>query len=323
MACNACKCGVSLYSTGYDCTPAQEVAYKLIAVQTYDSTGTRNAIPFSATLNQAYFDALINQTDKSKRWYPLPSMKNISDVRGDNKTFEFDDQSMEFLAEGSRKFTGMIPGVSGAGANSPQMKQLIENVRCGDYSFYIVSVKNQLIGNLSADGLSLEPIEIDEQSIVAQFVKKTNDAPQHLLVSFNWSQISSDSALRMFDCDEVGGANLMGLRGLVGICYELVDSQTTSLTVKLKSSFGTPLSPILATGLVATDFVSYDDAATSKIWNETDQANVSITGVTESPAGTYELTFAAQDVSDVLILDAIKSGFDFTCCTENPIDVES
>src|SRR4030067_246251 len=117
MSCVACKCGVSLSDTGFDCTPVQEVTYKLMAVQTFDSTGARNKIPFTATLNQAYFDALINQSDISKRWSPFPAMKNIDDKRGENKTFEFDDQTTEFLAEGARKFVGMISGLAGSGAN--------------------------------------------------------------------------------------------------------------------------------------------------------------------------------------------------------------
>lgn len=323
MSCNACECGVKLSDLGFDCTPEMQVAYKLVAVSTFDSTGAKNKIPFTATLNQAYFDALINQTDKSKRWYPLPSMKNIADVRGENKTFEFDDQTMEFLAEGARKFTGMIPGVSGSGANSPQMKELIEQIRCGDYSFYIVTVKNQLIGNISSDGLSLEPIEIDEQSISAMFVKKTNETPQHLLVSFNWSQINSDANLRMFDCDELGGANLMGLRGLFKVCYEILDITATTLKFILKTLWGTPANPITADGLLAADFVSAGDGTPSNLYNETDQANVAITGLVESPDGTYELTFAAQTLGDVIVVKPTKAGYDFECVENDPVDIDS
>jgi len=322
MSCAACKCGVSLSDTGHDCTPVQEVAYKLIAQQTYDSTGVRNKIPFTATLNQAYFDALINQTDKSKRWYPLPAMKNVEDVRGDNRVEEFADQTMEFIAEGARKFKSWIVG-GNSGANSPQMKQLIENIRCGDYSFWIVTVKNQLIGNITSDGLYLEPIEIDEQSISAQFVKKTDTSVQKLQLTFNWSQIASDANLRMFDCDELGDANLQGLRGLLGVCYRLIDATTTTLKFALESVFGTPTSPITADGLVATDFVSSVGGATSKVYNETDAADVSITGLTESPDGTYELTFTAQTLGDAITIKPVKAGYDFTCVQDAPVDIAS
>lgn len=320
--CNACKCGVTLSGTKYGCTPVIEVAYKLIAVQTYDSTGTRNKIPFTAALNQAYFDALVNQTDATKRWYPLPPMKNVEDVRGDNRTEEFADQTMEFIAEGARTFTGLVVG-GNSGANSPQMKQLIENIRCGDYSFYVVTVKNQLIGNLSTDGLSLEPIEIDEQSLSAKFVKKTDTTVQKLELTFNWSQIASDASLRMFDCDELDGANLQGLSGLLHACYDLVYQSATTLILKIVTLFGTPTNPITVDGLVVTDFVSSDSGATSKIYNSTDDSDVTISGVTESPDGTYELTFAAQDLGDVLVPSALKTGYDFSCMENNPVDVDS
>ncbi|HKZ36096.1 MAG TPA: hypothetical protein VJ184_00495 [Chryseolinea sp.] len=322
MSCVACKCGVSLSDTGFDCTPVQEVTYKLMAVQTFDSTGTRNKIPFTATLNQAYFDALINNTDKSKRWYPLPAMKAVEDVRGDNRTEEFPDQTMEFIAEGARKFKAWIVG-GNAGANSPQMKQLIENIRCGDYSFYIVTVKNQLIGNISTDGLYLEPIEIDEQSISAQFIKKTDTTVQKLQLTFNWSQIASDANLRMIDCDELGDANLQGLRGLLGVCARIINITYTTLKFSLESVFGTPTSPITADGLVVTDFVSSVGGATSKLYNETTTSDVAITGLTESPDGTYELTFAAQILGDVLVIKPLKTGYDFTCVEDAPVDIDS
>lgn len=321
--CTACECGVGLKGLGFDCTPELQVAYKLVATPTLDSTGARNKIPFSQALNQAYFAALINQTDESKRWNPLPAMKNIDDKRGDNKVFEFDDQTTEFLAEGARKFIGMIPGTSGSGANSPQMKALIEKIRCGDYSFYVITVKNQLIGKLSSDGLSLEPIEIDEQSISSMFVKKTNTTPQHLLVSFNWSQIEQDENLRMFDCNELGGANLQGLRGIFSASYNLLDLGIDHVTIQIITAFGTGANPDTVDGLVLNDFISSDDGAVGQIFNETDNANVAITLATENPDGTYKLDFAPQDITDVLIPYAKKDGYEFSDFLENPIDVTS
>lgn len=321
MSCNTCECGVTLSGTGFDCTPIMEIAHKLIVVPTYDSTGAKNRVLLSATLNQAFFDALRNQSDETKRWNPWPAMKNVNDVRGDNKTFEFDDQTVEFLAEGARKFTAMIPGTSGSGANSPQMKELIEQVRCGDYSVYIVTVKGQLIGVLSADGLALEPIAIDEQSIVAQFIKKTNDTPQHLLLSFNWNSTVTDESLRMFDCDELGGADLKALRGLVSICMEVLDQTATTLKFKLKARFGTALNPIVVPGLVAADFVSSVGGATARIRNQTDGSDVTVTSV-ESPEGTYELTFIAQTAADVLIVKPLKANYEFACVEANLVAAE-
>lgn len=314
MSCTVCECGVSLSGTGFDCTPVMEVAHKLIVVPTYDSTGAKNRILLTATLNQAFFDALRNQTDASKRWNPWPAMKNIADLRSENKTFEFDDQTTEFLSEGARKFTAMIPGTSGSGANTPQMKELIEQVRCGDYSVYIVTVKNQLIGVLSEDGLALEPISIDDQSMSAMFVKKTNDAPQHLLISFNFSQLVSDAMLRMFNCDEIGSADLMNLRGLLAMCAKTVAQTATTLKLKIHAKFGTILDPIVVTGLVAADFVSTVGGATSRIRNVTDALDVTIT-VAEEPAGTYTLTYVAQTAADVLTVKPLKAGYDFTCVT--------
>lgn len=323
MSCVACKCGEAFGDTGFDCTQVQDITYKMIITRTFDSLGVRNSIPFTASLDQAYFDALINNADTTKRWYPTPAFKNVEDIRGENIVFEFDDQTKEFLAEGAREFKAMIPGVSGSGANSPQMKEILERLRCGDYSVWLITNKNQLVGNLSADGLSLQPIEIDEQSVVAQFMKKTNATPQHLLFSLNFSQILSDASLRLFDCDEIGGANLLGLRGLLGICAELIDVTYTTLKVKLKSVFGTSLNPVVAPGLLSADFVSSDDDTPSNLYNETDAAKIAITGLVEAPAGTYEFTFLAQDIGDAIVVKPVKAGYEFQCVEDNPIDLDS
>lgn len=321
--CNACTCGLTMSNTRHGCVPIFEIAHLVVFQQTLDSTGARNRIPFTQTIDQAFIDSMINHADPTKRWYPTPSMKNIDDQRGENKTYEFDDQTTEFLAEGARKFMGMIPTISGPGANSPQMKGIIERVRCGDYSVWIVSIKNQLIGKLSKDGLALEGIEIDEQSISASFKKKTNTVPQHLAVSFNYSQQEQDENLRMFDCAEVNDANLLALRGLYDACYDLLYQSATTLKIRIRTAFGTEQNPITVDGLVTNDFVSADDGAVGQIFNETDNANVAITGLTENPDGTYEITFAAQDLGDILIPYALKAGYDFSCMKENPVDLES
>ena len=102
-------------NTGHRCSPLFEVAAIIVAVPTFDSLGVKNSIPLASVLNQAFFDALINQVDESKRWRPFPLMKNIEDVRAEATFFEFDDNSKEFVHEGSREFKGLIPTTSGKG----------------------------------------------------------------------------------------------------------------------------------------------------------------------------------------------------------------
>jgi hypothetical protein len=167
------------------------------------------------------------------------------------------------------------------------------------------------------------PIEIDAQSVYAGFVKATKTQNQHLALMFNFAATENDGDLKTIECSEIDGYDILMLRALLDICAELVEQTATTLKLKLKSNFGSAKNPYTADGLVANDFISSDDAATSQIWNETDQANVAISGVVESPDGTYELTFAAQDPGDVLIPFAKKAGYNFDCLKENPIDVES
>jgi len=296
----------------------------VVFVPTLDSEGNLNGILKTQDMNKAYFDSMVNHADPTKRWYPSPKFKNVVNTRADAKFWEADDQSVEFVSEAARKFTAIITLKSGTGATSPAMKKQIESARCSDgLSVFVISENRQVLCKESSDGLSVLPIEIDEQSVYAGFVFGTKDQNQHLMLSFNFSATEKDGDLKLIDCSEIDGYDVLMLKALLDICYELVDQHVDSITVKLKSDFGSALNPFTADGLVDNDFVSADDGAAAQIWNETDQANVAITGVTESPDGTYEIEFAAQDLGDILVLFAKKAGFDFTCCKENPIDVGS
>lgn len=319
--CVTCKCGASILNSGHRCSPLFEVAAIIVAVPTFNSLGVKNSIPLASVLNQGFFDALTNETDETKRWRPFPLMKNIEDIRADATFFDFDDNSTEFVHEGSRQFKGLIASTSGKGAVAPEMKRIIESARCVETSVYIITTGNQLAGKLSADGLSLEPLQIDEQSIYANFIKATNEQGQHIMLQFNFAASEKDENLDMFDCSELGDADLLGLKGLLDISSEVISSSTTDIKIKLKSNFGTPLTPVIVQGLLVADFVSSDSGATSSLFNETTQLDVAITGFVESPNGTYELTFAAQNSADVIVIKPLKDGFDFTEVEKNPVSI--
>jgi len=317
MACQERPCNATLSNIGYACTPDQEVAYKLGFIRTYDSTGAKNRISKSASLDQTFFDDMVNDTDLSKRLYILPPMNNIKDVSAEAKKFTFDNQSTEHISDGVRTFEAMVAG-GNSGANAPKMKAKIEGFRNGDFSVYIITTNNQLVGNISSDGLFIEPIAVDTQSISVTLVKKTEDAPQHLMLMFNFSKKNKDSDLVTIECTELGGADLLALRSPLDVSYVLIESLTTNLKFKLVTDGGTPITPITVDGMVAADFVSSVTASTSKVRNATDSTDVTVTSV-ESPDGTYTLTFSvAQTLGDAIIVDGVYNGYDFTNVKAEP-----
>ena len=81
-------CSASFLNTGtINCAPIMDYADKLIFVPTFAADGTRNKISNTAIFSQATMQALIDQADATKRWYPTPQIENISGERAAS-TFE-------------------------------------------------------------------------------------------------------------------------------------------------------------------------------------------------------------------------------------------
>lgn len=324
MNCTICECGAPLSNLGHECTNPFGVAAMLVFVPTVDSAGLANGILKTQTLDKTYFDSMTNHADPTKRWYPSPKFKNVVDTRAEAKFWEADDQSVEFVSEAARKFMALITQKSGTGATAPAMKKQIDSARCSDgLSVFIFSEGRQILVKDSADGLSVLPIEIDAQSVYAGFVKSTKDQNQHLALSFNFAATEDDGNLKTIECSEIDGYDILTMRALLNGCYILKSQTVSTLKIQIVTGFGSAKNPVTVDGLVVGDFKSSKTGTASKIYNQTDNTDVTITSVTESPDGTYLLGFAAQTLGDVLIPYAEKTGYDFYCMKNNPVDVES
>jgi hypothetical protein len=303
-----CDCNNTLANQGTGCTPLFNVIAKLIAVPTYDSTGARNGIDLTDTLNEAYFTALINQSDASKRWYPLPEMKNVASPRADAVVTEWEDGTTEFVRQGSKSFTGVIPSNNA----NPMVLGQIESLRCGDVSVYVIDSKGSLRGSISSDGSTLYPIRLDSPSISANLQDASGTANQKMDIKFSFHPDEQDADLRMITADELGGSYLLATKGLIEVTMVISGISTTGATVKMKTPFGTQLNPVLKKGLVTADFISSVGAATSKVRNVTDGADVAVTATEDATGGTYTLAWTAQTVSDVVTVLAKSTGYSFT-----------
>jgi hypothetical protein len=282
-----------------------QVAKKIILVPYFTDAGAINSVLLNATLNDAYFTAKVNNADNSVRWFPLPELKNVIDERAENKMESFDDGSSVFISEGDRSFTGLL--VKG----SPVLKGKIESARCVEVGVYIVDKNGNLIGVLNSAGTALLPIKLDEASVAARLMKTTDATIQKLELKFNFSSDEKDENLAMIACDELD-ANLLLLKGLLDITAEFSGISTTQFTVKLKTQYGTPISPVLDEGLVAADFALY---------NDTDSAAVTVVSAAEIPDGVYTITYAAQTSADVLFLTPTKNGRDYSAVAIDPITI--
>jgi len=305
MSCEVCKCGAGLSNTGTACTPVMQTARKIIFVPYYDNNGNINTINLAtATLDKAYFDALVNQSDKSKRWFPLPELKNVEDVREANILESFNDGSNVFISEGNRSFTGIL--VKG----TPQLKGKIESARCSEVGVFIIDKDGNLIGSL-ATATTLAPIRIEESSVAAMLVKTTDTTIQKLQLSYEFHADEKDEDLRFIACSEMT-YDVLQIQGLLDIYATFSNITLTDFEVQLSTDYGTILNPVLDKGLLAVDFT---------LFNDDDQLAVAVISAPESPAGTYTISYAAQGAGEVLFLTPSKDGRDYAAVIVDPIQL--
>jgi hypothetical protein len=291
----ACNCDITLNNTGTpSCTPIMGVGVKPIMVPLTADDGTANVITISSyTGSQAEWDARTENLDRSKRYYPLPEFKNVEDVKGDTIFESFNDTSNLFVQEGTRTYTGILPN------QAPTLLGNLKDAKCTKFGLFIIDDCGNLIGNISSDGLSLEPVPVDQNTWNPILIKSTDTTVQKIQLSFEFSRLTKDEDLRIIKSTDSEIA-LLGLDGLVD----------------LEASFAT----ITATGAFAT--VTYDRGEAANVpfenvlvgewtlFNKDTALAVVPSSANETPAGVYEFVYTAQTAGDIMQLSLIKDGFE-------------
>lgn len=295
----SCSCNLGLSNTGKpNCQPVQDVASGVILVPYYDSTGAINEYDLSTTtFNSAFFTARINDTDSSKRWFPVQDVDNIEDLRAEAEYETLASGRKYFIKDGVRTFSGVMPNVS------PLFKKKLDSAACVKLGALIVDKQGNLIGNTEDKEGYLRPIRIQDGSFYAGFIKTSYTEVQKVSMSWDWGFNENDGCLGMILKSEMT-ASVLELQGLIDIVGEAASTiSTTGFTMDMNTEYGTALNPDKVKGLVLADFALYNITTTS---------SVSLSSVVESPSGTYTFAFPAQTSADVLRLSVNKNGFDDT-----------
>lgn len=289
-----CNCNAGLSNTGRpNCLPIQSVTSKLIMVPLVANDGTLNYIDLTAPLPT--WNSLINEADASKRWFPTPIFENVELPKADSQFEEANSGRMVFLRQGKRSFSGEL----WAEDSSPTLLSKLQNNRCVDFGVYIVDVNGNLIGSKVNDGLY--PIPVDNPSFDPKYMFATDSTTSKIMVAFDFDRLFDEGTMYMITPTEAN-VNFNDLNGLidVNILNEVIAA--TSITFDAKFDYGTALNPIIYQGATAgTDW---------KLFNNTTSLFVSPLTITESPSGTYVITYAAQTAGDSLTLTVEKDGYD-------------
>jgi hypothetical protein len=281
------------------------VAANFILVPLIANDGTFNKIDPTATLNDAYFTALINEADDSKRWYPTGKLKNVTTDRADPILETFEDGSSVFIRDGIRNFTAMI--IKG----SFELAKQFNANRCSTFGIFIVDLDGNILGTTKSSDNYLYPIAVDAATFYAKPVFTTDTTIQKIMLQGQWDVLQKDDDLRMISASSISAANIVNLKGLMNVYTTIVSTSTTTMVLDLYAKVGNIVTNYPIEGLVTADFVSSDTGSTSKMYNITDASDVTVTAAESTTIdGRYTLTYTAQTVADVLQPLIKKNGLD-------------
>ena len=236
-----CTCKQGIANTGTpNCSTSIEVPVKLFVQSLYDSEGNKNMIDLSTIaspedLDNAFFSAMINDSDVSKRLFPFPKMKNVENTRGENRVESFKDGSKLYIGQGTRTFKALIVGKEA----TPQLAGKLESLRCTDFGIYMAGQTGSFIGSDATDGY-LQPINIDQDSFSAKYMPPTDDAVQKIEISFDFDVTEYDQNLRAIQAEEMT-CDVRELRGLLDVYYNVNSCTTTTMVIDLYTDFGTEI----------------------------------------------------------------------------------
>ncbi len=297
-----CDCGVAVKNLGKpNCFPTPEVTTKLIIVPLFANDGTRNQIVLATdTPNAAFWDGKANEADDSKRYFPTPPIDNIEDVRADSIFETLNSGQNIKIQKGPRTWNGMFVECDTVFLGK------LEGAGCTKIGVYVVDVNGGVQGNLSSDGLNLEPIAVDIRTWDPKLVPTSDSVIQKIQLIYEYSRTMQDKNIRVINASEIDGINLAtDYEGLLDVNPVVTGISTTGFTVTQTLDYGSAFNPIPVEGWVIGDYTLAETSPTP--------GPIVITSVTETPAnsGIYVFVIPAATANDVLLLTASKTGFDF------------
>jgi len=286
-----CNCDMGLSNTGRpNCLPLQSVTSKLILVPLQDNAGAYNYIDLTAPL--PHWTNLVNATDPSQRWYPLPAFENVEMPKADTVFEEANSGRMAYLRQGKRSFTGELWAYDA----TPQFLGKLASGRCVEFGVYIVDINGSLVG--SKVGNNLYPIPVDNQSWNPTMMFATDSTVQKIMLAFDFNRFFDESTMWMITATEAIDFNT--LKGLLDVnLTEDAQVTTVSITVTATFDYGTAINPLKFKGALLADFSLYDN---------TNNASFAITAVSEPNDGEY-VVLASFVSGDSYTLSVVKQGF--------------
>lgn len=284
-----CFCAVTSANTGKSGKEFKfkNIAYLFIA-QLYADDGTRNNVLSSDTVNDAYIADKVNQSDPSKRWYPLGYFNN-----GELPLPDFITQS---LSDGSSINVDINPQTFTGELYTPTPRQLgnIASLACDKIGFIAVDTCGNLLLESNSDETEGYPIALNSNAWGSRFQFATATEASRGVITFEVDKLSNPKAYRFIQSDlDLQGIAFNGV--LDAFVTNVAGASTTEFTFDIGFKTGLFSSDTAIEGLVVGDV---------ELVNVTQDTVVTPSALTASATvdGRYTVTYAAQTSADVLYL---------------------
>jgi hypothetical protein len=289
-----CNCDTGLSNTGQpSCVTLQSVTSKVIQVPLMANDGTPNRLSLTTPITATTFTDLVNETDSSKRWYPLPNFENVELAKADTIFEEANSGRKAYLRQGVRSFMGELWATNG----TPQFLGKLQSDRCVAFGIYIVDVNGNLVGSKKGD--YLYPITVDNNSWDPKLMFATDSTVGKIMLGFDFDRLFDESTMWMITATE-GLMDFNSLNGLLDVNFSApAIVPTVSINFDAFLSYGTAINPLDYQGALTGDWV---------LTNLTTGLVITATTTETATAGNYT-TLATFVTGDQYKLSVAKVGF--------------
>lgn len=313
------NCSYKIGNLGIDCFTLMKKAVKIFFVPYYNSVGGINYITLGAgPYNNAFFTALINQVDPSKRLIPSPLLRNAMNKRDASIVKTYDDNSSVVVQKGVRKFSAIIASEDGA---SPIILGKLLSQRKQKIGMFILDLDGNYIGAVNAPGF-LSPIMIDNNSIDPIFNMGEDKDPTELAINFNISSSEIDANLAALDAtvDISPDANLFNMEGLLDVNPVYTNLSITGwgtgspFTVTLNELFGSANTLTAVHGVLSADLAAIAVSGTGVFSGTGITSIAEVKALDGEPTGVYNivLNYSTPPVAgDKIKLTFTLPGYDW------------
>jgi len=257
-----------------------------------------NGIGLAGPFGQTQITTLLtNNPEGQNRWTPSPRMYAVTLPVADTVFDEATDGTKSFVREG---IWSMAAEIRDRDAVPPVLKKL-KKMRCKEWSCYLVTRDNQLVGRINAEGTIMYPLQSNSGSIDPKMMFRDAAATNKIMFGFDFDNLIKQEDLYVLQGEDLTTpVDFLRLQKNTDVTITVVGNPTTtSVVVDVKSDFATGLTP-------NNDVVGLDGLADFALFNETTgHTSIPITAIDEDPLvdGRYELTFGAQTSGDEMYIE--------------------